>query len=76
MKGFLLRIVTKLYFLFPERLYLIILYYLKMDKSLHLGVHKALTPNGLFIFDVNTPEKLRALDGQIFLDEDDEVFCL
>ena len=39
-------------------------------------VHKALTPNGLFIFDVNTPEKLRALDGQIFLDEDDEVFCL
>lgn len=39
-------------------------------------VHEALTPNGLFIFDVNTPEKLRALDGQIFLDEDDEVFCL
>lgn len=39
-------------------------------------VRKALTPNGLFIFDVNTPEKLRALDGQIFLDEDDEIFCL
>ena len=42
MKGFLLRIVTKLYFLFPERLYLIILYYLKMDKSLHLDNPKTM----------------------------------
>ena len=39
-------------------------------------VHQALTSGGVFIFDVNTPEKLRALDGQIFLDEDDDVFCL
>ncbi len=39
-------------------------------------VHKALNPGGIFIFDVNTPEKLRAMDGQVFLDEDDEVYCV
>lgn len=39
-------------------------------------VFRALNPDGIFIFDVNTPEKLRAMDGQVFLDEDDEVFCL
>ena len=39
-------------------------------------VYKALNPGGIFIFDVNTPEKLRAMDGQIFVDEDDDVFCL
>jgi hypothetical protein len=25
---------------------------------------------------VNTPEKLRAMDGQVFLDEDDDVYCV
>ena len=35
-----------------------------------------LEPGGLFLFDVDTPEKLRSLDGQVFLDEDDDVFCL
>jgi len=39
-------------------------------------VYKALNPGGIFIFDVNTPEKLRAMDGQIFLDEDDDVYCV
>ena len=38
--------------------------------------YKALNPGGIFIFDVNTPEKLRAMDDQIFLDEDDEVYCV
>ena len=38
--------------------------------------YKALNPGGIFIFDVNTPEKLRAMDGQVFLDEDDDVFCV
>ena len=38
-------------------------------------VYKVLNPGGIFIFDVNTPEKLRAMDGQVFLDEDDDVFC-
>ena len=39
-------------------------------------VYKVLNPGGCFIFDVNTPEKLRAMDGQIFLDEDDDVYCV
>ncbi len=39
-------------------------------------IYKALNPGGCFIFDVNTPQKLRAMDGQVFCDEDDDVFCL
>ena len=38
--------------------------------------YKALNPGGIFIFDVNTPEKLRAMDDQVFLDEDDDVYCV
>lgn len=39
-------------------------------------IYKALNPGGCFIFDVNTPEKLRAMDGEVFLDEDDDVYCV
>ena len=39
-------------------------------------VYRALNPGGTFVFDVNTPEKLRAMDGQVFLDEDDDVYCV
>ena len=39
-------------------------------------VYKYLNPGGCFIFDVNTPEKLKAMDGQVFLDEDDDVYCV
>ena len=39
-------------------------------------VYKALNPGGCFIFDVNTPQKLRAMDGQVFLDEDEDVYCV
>ena len=39
-------------------------------------VYKILNPGGIFIFDVNTPEKLRAMDGQVFMDEDDDVYCI
>ena len=39
-------------------------------------VYDALRPGGLFIFDVRTPEFLRAMDGQVFLDEDDDVYCV
>ncbi len=39
-------------------------------------VYRVLNPGGCFIFDVNTPEKLRAMDEQIFLDEDEDVYCL
>ena len=38
--------------------------------------YRMLNPGGIFIFDVNTPEKLRAMDGQVFLDEDDDVYCV
>jgi SAM-dependent methyltransferase len=45
-------------------------------KEAILRVYKALNPGGIFIFDVNTPEKLQAMDGQVFLDEDDDVYCV
>lgn len=39
-------------------------------------VYDALAPDGVFFFDVNTPEKLRGLDGQVFLDETPEAYCV
>ena len=39
-------------------------------------IYKVLNPGGCFIFDVNTPQKLMAMDGQVFLDEDDDVYCV
>ena len=39
-------------------------------------IYRALNPGGCFIFDVNTPKKLKAMDGQVFLDEDDDVYCV
>lgn len=39
-------------------------------------IYKVLNPGGCFIFDVNTPQKLRAMDGQVFLDEDEDVYCV
>lgn len=39
-------------------------------------VHLFLTPGGLFLFDVRTPEALAAMDGQVCLDESQDVYCL
>ena len=39
-------------------------------------VYDALKPGGLFVFDINTPAKLRGLDGQVFLDETDDTYCV
>ena len=39
-------------------------------------IYRALNPGGCFIFDVNTPKKLKDMDGQVFLDEDDDVYCV
>ncbi len=39
-------------------------------------VYQALNPGGVFIFDVNTPEKLQAMDGQVFLDENEDTYCV
>ena len=33
-------------------------------------------PGGLLIFDVKSPESLRALDGSVSVDEDDDMLCL
>ena len=41
-------------------------------RRLHLFVR----PGGLFIFDVRTPESFRALDGEVFVDETEDVLCL
>ena len=38
--------------------------------------YRVLNPGGCFIFDVNTPQKLREMDGQVFLDEDEDVYCV
>lgn len=39
-------------------------------------IYRCLNPGGCFIFDVNTPEKLKKMDGQVFLDEDEDVYCV
>jgi len=39
-------------------------------------VFEALAPGGLFLFDADTPEKLAQMDGQVFLDETEDVFCV
>ncbi len=39
-------------------------------------VHRWLKPGGLFIFDVNTPYKLRRMNGQMYMDETEESFCV
>ena len=33
-------------------------------------------PGGVLIFDINTPYKLKGLDGQMFIDESDDVYCV
>ena len=35
-----------------------------------------LRPGGVFYFDVNTPWKLRRMDGQVYLDETEDSFCV
>lgn len=39
-------------------------------------VYEVLEPGGLFLFDADTPEKLESMDGQVFLDEDEDTFCV
>ncbi len=39
-------------------------------------VRRCLVPGGLFFFDVNTPYKLRRMDGQVWLDETEDVYCV
>ncbi len=39
-------------------------------------VHTFLMPGGYFLFDIIAPQGLKALDGQLFVDETEDVFCL
>jgi SAM-dependent methyltransferase len=39
-------------------------------------VSRHLRPGGRFLFDVNSPYKLRRMDGQIYLDETEESYCV
>ena len=39
-------------------------------------LHLFVAPGGVFLFDINSPEKLRGLDGQVFLDEGEDVYCV
>ena len=39
-------------------------------------LHLFIAPGGLLVFDVNSPAKLAALDGQVFLDETEDVYCV
>lgn len=39
-------------------------------------VYAALSENGAFMFDINSEGKLRGLDGQVFLDENEDSYCV
>lgn len=39
-------------------------------------IFDCLEPGGLFLFDADTPEKLEAMDDQIFLDDTEEAYCV
>lgn len=53
--------------------------YLTREKDIRetfCGVYRWLKPGGMFIFDVNTPYKLRRMDGQMYMDETEDSFCV
>ena len=39
-------------------------------------VRRWLKPGGLFLFDVNTPHKLRRMDGELYMDETEDACCV
>ena len=39
-------------------------------------LHLFVAPGGLLVFDINTLAKLRSLDGQVFLDETEDIYCV
>ena len=53
--------------------------YLTREKDIRetfCRVHRWLKPGGMFIFDVNSPYKLRRMDGQMYMDETEDSFCV
>ena len=45
-------------------------------KETFRHVRRWLKPGGWFLFDVNTPYKLRRMDGQLYMDETEESCCV
>jgi len=45
-------------------------------KETFRHVRRWLKPGGLFLFDVNTPYKLRRMDGQLYMDETEDSVCI
>ena len=45
-------------------------------KETFRHVRRWLKPGGLFLFDVNTPYKLRRMDGQLYMDETEDSVCV
>lgn len=53
--------------------------YLTRERDLRetfCRVRRWLKPGGLFLFDVNTPYKLRRMDRQLYMDETEESLCV
>ncbi len=52
--------------------------YIPPDKlrTVFFRLRYFIRPGGLLLFDVHTPEWFRSLDGEIFVDESDDVLCL
>ena len=45
-------------------------------KKTFRRLHLFIAPGGLLVFDINSIEKLRSLDGQVFLDETEDIYCV
>ena len=39
-------------------------------------LHLFISPGGLLVFDINSAAMLRELDGQVFLDEKEDIYCV
>ncbi len=52
--------------------------YIQTDKlkEVFRRLHLFIEPGGILIFDILLPEALEAMDGQVFIDENDESFCV
>ena len=44
----------------------------KVFRRLHLFIR----PDGLFIFDIRSPEWFKSIDGEVFVDETEDMLCL